>query len=74
MLFGKRIKVYNAIKSTMTGKCGEVLVSDSKLVIATNDSSVELTDVQPEGGKRMRVADMLRGRNIEKGTIIEVIK
>ncbi len=73
MLCGKRIKVYNAIKSDLTGKCGEVLVSDSKLVIATIDSSIELTDVQPEGGKRMAAADMLRGRNIETGTIIEVI-
>ncbi len=73
MLYGKRIKVYNALKSEMCGFAGEVLESKDKLIIGCGDTSIELTDVQLEGAKRMSAADLLRGKSIEKGTLIEVI-
>lgn len=72
-LCGKRIKVYNAIKSEATGESGVVLESNGRLIIGCGDTSVELTDIQPEGSKRMSAADMLRGKHIEIGTHIEVI-
>ena len=72
-LMGRRIKVYNAVKSQLTGKIGTVLDSNGRLVIGCGDTSVELTDIQPEGSKRMSAADMLRGRSVEVGTQIEVI-
>ena len=72
-LCGKRIKVYNAVKSDIVGEAGTVLESNGRLIIGCGDTSVELTEIQPEGSKRMSAADMLRGKQIEIGTRIEVI-
>lgn len=58
---GKRIKVYKAKISEMSGKPGTVLKADSSLIIACGNGALELTEVQPEGKKRMSASDMLRG-------------
>jgi len=72
-LCGKRIKVYNAVKSDLAGEIGTVLDSSGRLVIGCGDTSVELTDIQQEGSKRMSAADMLRGKAVGIGTRVEVI-
>lgn len=72
-LLGRRIKVYRAIHSDLKGECGTVIANKDKLIIGCGDTSVELIEIQPEGSKRMTAADMLRGKNIEIGTHVEVI-
>ena len=72
-LCGKRIKVYNAVKSDLAGESGTVLDSSGRLIIGCGDASVELTDIQQEGSKRMSAADMLRGKAVNIGTRVEVI-
>lgn len=72
VLEGKRVKVIKCLISEPTSKAaGTVIKSDKSLVIACADgSSVELLTVQPEGGKAMNAADMLRGWRIAEGTAV----
>lgn len=68
----KRLKVFAAEKiGSVNGKAGEVLSSDGTLTVAFGDGNgLKFTDVQLEGSKRMSATEMLKGRPIEKGTIL----
>lgn len=69
----KTIKIHKTIISDKcSGKPGEVIVSDKKLVVSCGDStSVEIVVLQTEGKKAMNASDFLRGNPIEKGTILK---
>ncbi len=71
-LEGKRVKVLSSRLSFESDKpAGTVVKSDSELVIACGDGNcVSLTEIQPEGSKRMSAADYLKGHSVEKGTVI----
>lgn len=60
----KRIKIFppTNIGAHDSLKPGEVLVEDGRLWVGTGGGSLELTTIQPEGGKRMAVSDYLLGR------------
>ena len=68
----KRLKVFAAEKiGSVNGKAGEVVSSDGTLTVAFGDGNgLRFTDVQLEGSKRMSATEMLKGRPIEKGTIL----
>ena len=68
----KRLKVFAAEKiGSVNGKSGEVVSSDGTLTVAFGDGNgLRFTDVQLEGSKRMSATEMLKGRPIEKGTIL----
>ena len=68
----KRLKVFAAEKiGSVNGKAGEVVSSDGTLTVAFGDGNgLKFTDVQLEGSKRMSATEMLKGRPIEKGTIL----
>ena len=68
----KRLKVFAAEKiGSVNGKSGEVVSSDETLTVAFGDGNgLKFTDVQLEGSKRMSATEMLKGRPIEKGTIL----
>ena len=68
----KRLKVFAAEKiGSVNGKAGEVVSSDGTLTLAFGDGNgLRFTDVQLEGSKRMSATEMLKGRPIEKGTIL----
>lgn len=68
----KRLKVFVAEKiGSVNGKAGEVVSSDGTLTVAFGDGNgLRFTDVQLEGSKRMSATEMLKGRPIEKGTIL----
>ena len=68
----KRLKVFAAEKiGSVNGKSGEVVASDGTLTVAFGDGNgLKFTDVQLEGSKRMSATEMLKGRPIEKGTIL----
>lgn len=45
---------------------GEISTHAGKLIIGCGEAALEITTVQPEGGKRMSAADYLRGRKPER--------
>lgn len=51
---------------------GTVVSADPKmgLIIACGSGLIELTEVQAEGGKRLKAADFLRGHRLEVGTVL----
>jgi methionyl-tRNA formyltransferase len=62
----KRLKIFpptRVIEASMPA--GKIAIEDGKLIIACGESALELTTVQPDGGKRMAAADYLRGRKPE---------
>ncbi len=63
----KALKVHRARISDRKGESG-VLLDDSALIIGCGDgSSIELLEVQYEGGKRMSAELFLRGHRLQKG-------
>lgn len=70
MLNGKRLKIF---KSTMSDKkkydlaAGTVVNEKDFTVVCGDGYTVTFTEVQSEGGKRMKVSDFLRGNHIKKG-------
>ncbi len=72
-LCGKNLKIYTSVLSDKKGhnKCGEVIESSGKLVVACGDNNcVELLEIQLEGKKRMPASQFLNGFKIEKGTVL----
>lgn len=67
----KRIKVFFAEKENRRaeGAFGAVVSGDG-LCVNCGGEVLRLTDIQPEGGKRMKDTDFLRGRKVELGTIL----
>lgn len=73
VLDGKRIKVYRSelAEEKYTGKpCGTVVNIKDLTVVCGDGCCVRLTELQAEGGKRMKTADYLRGKPIPEGTIL----
>lgn len=68
----KSIKIHKTlIVDNYSGKPGEVIVSDKKLVVGCgNSTAVEIQVLQLEGKKAMCAADFLRGNPIPKGTFL----
>lgn len=70
LLNQKKLKVYKTKMCDISGKTGEVLCSDDKLIIGCKNGSIEITELQLEGKKRMNTTDFLRGYKIEEGIIL----
>lgn len=73
VLDGKRIKVYRseiAEESRTDKPCGTVVNVRDFTVACGDGGCVRLTEIQAEGGKRMKTADYLRGNPILEGTIL----
>ena len=63
----KRLKIFPPTRvSNLPLQPGQVTCHDGVLTVGCGDWSLELTTVQPEGGKRMSVSDYLRGKKPEK--------
>src|SRR5215471_16049538 len=58
---GRNLKIFSAAVADLSGKPGEILCSEKELVIAAGKSALSLGEVQPEGKRRMRASDFLRG-------------
>lgn len=72
-LNGKILKLHASSLCDKKGhnKPGEVVESDSRLIVCCGDNQcLELLTVQLEGKKRMNAGDFLNGCKIEKGTLL----
>lgn len=75
-LNGKVLKIYGAIEARelpdaeIPGEPGKFVVTKKKLYVTTGEGLLELTEVQPEGKKRMGACDFARGQRIETGMTI----
>lgn len=59
----KRLKIFPATAVVAAGPGpGEISSEDGRLIVGCGQGALELTSVQPEGGKRMSAIDYLRGR------------
>ena len=58
----RNLKIFSAEIVDLSGKPGEVLPDDKRLVIAAGEAALSLTEVQLEGKRRMSAAEFLRGR------------
>ena len=68
---GKNLKIFKASVTSLKGNPGKVLVSDGgKLVIGSGQNSLDIIELQIEGGKRLKITDFLRGNNLETGTTL----
>lgn len=72
MLDGKRVKVFASRVAGGTNKpAGEIVCSEGELTIACAEgTSLTLTEIQPEGSKRMSARDYLVGHKIAVGTML----
>jgi methionyl-tRNA formyltransferase len=58
----RNLKIFSATVVDLTGKPGEILKSESELIIAGGSGALSLREVQLEGSKRMSAAELLRGQ------------
>lgn len=73
-LEGKRLKVYFAEKTDLASDLPAGSVTEGEgLCVVCGDGVLRLSDIQLEGGKRMKDSDLLRGRKIEKGSVLGVM-
>lgn len=72
LLEGKRVKVFASQVAAKTDKApATVIKADGELVIACAEgSALSLTEIQPEGSKRMTARDYLIGHKIAVGSVI----
>lgn len=68
---GKPLKIWRAQAVEQSGIAGEVLRCDSDgLMIACGKGSLNITELQPSGSKRMPISAFVAGHAIEKGTTL----
>ena len=67
-LEGSPLKIWRASSVEMQGTAGTLLrASDGSIVVACGRDAIEITELQRAGGKRMSVADFLRGNPLRLG-------
>ncbi len=71
-LDGKLVRVHRALahEEPQQRLPGTVIEGSLRLMVAAGAGSLELLEVQPEGGRRMSVEAFLRGRAIAEGTVL----
>jgi methionyl-tRNA formyltransferase len=71
---GKRLKILRAKKTDFNGqkelRPGQIIEDKNRLLVATSDGAVELTEVQPEGKGRMPGEAFLRGYRPDSSIIL----
>ena len=69
-LNGKRLKLYGAKASDVSGKPGSVIVENGKIKVCCGEGSIEVTKLQEEGGKAMDAKSFSLGRKIKTGDVL----
>ncbi|MBE6565177.1 MAG: methionyl-tRNA formyltransferase [Ruminococcaceae bacterium] len=68
-LNGKKVKLVRTALAAGSGRAGEVIAADKKIVIACGEGAVELLELIPEGKNKMGAGDFVRGRNVSIGDV-----
>ena len=69
---GKKAKVFKTKEGPATKEAPGTLISGTPLCIACGDgTSLEILEIQPEGGKRLAAGDFWRGHQLPMGTVFE---
>ena len=70
-LDNKILKIFRAQTSNANGSPGEVLeTGDAVLRVATGRGSLDIEELQLEGGKRMKTSEFLKGHSVDPGTVL----
>ena len=71
-LDGKRLKIYRSeiVSYEDSGKTPGEVIDEKNFVVSCGKGSIRLVEIQAEGSKRMKAADYLRGKHIEKGIVL----
>ncbi len=67
---GREYNLFFAEETEGSGACGEILAASRReggLIVACGEGAVQITELQPAGGKRMSAADFLNGNKLQKG-------
>ena len=67
LLQGEPIKIWGAAIVAGQGEPGTVLAAGDALVVACGDGALAITELQRAGGRRLAVADFLRGHALSPG-------
>ena len=69
---GKRLKIYRSVidKNKYNKPIGTVVNAENFTVVCGGGFGICLSEVQPEGSKRMSAGDFIRGKHIKCGTAI----
>ncbi len=68
MLDGKRLKIYaSRVVEQVSGAAGTIADAEQFVVACGDGNGLRLTEIQPEGKRRMTAADFLRGKALKKG-------
>ncbi len=68
---GKPMKIWRAEVVAKQGNAGEVLSCTSDgLLVACGENTLNITELQPSGSKRMSIQAFVAGRTIEVGTVL----
>lgn len=73
LMGGKRLKIFRSVIENGTyekAANGEIVDADKFTVKCGDGGLLTFTEIQAEGGKRMKTADFLRGKKITKGEIL----
>lgn len=70
-LGGETLKIWRARVVPGTGEPGTVLSQDAALVVACGGDALDITELQPAGGRRMSAADFARGRRLSSGARLQ---
>ena len=73
MINGKSYKVYSCREVNMNSDAGKVICADPKkgFIIACKEGAVEITELLPQGKKRMDAKSFLLGRAVNEGDVTE---
>lgn len=71
-LKGNSLNILNAELSHSEGKSGEVISADKRgFIVACGKNAIQVTLLQPAGGKIMSARDFVNGRKIKVGDILD---
>jgi len=65
------MKIYRTQVVTAKGDPGVVANLNGEMTVFCGENAVQLTEIQPENGKRMRGSDYLRGHPLQKDTKVQ---
>lgn len=73
MFQGKRIKIFSHKVLELSGQPGQVIQADKKVIVACGVGSIEILELQPEGGRRMPAQSFLASGKTKVGDFFQSV-